>query len=576
MTQMSDREVPDAKRRQGAPSVRPAPAAPPGVIVPAAGAVPVAGPMAPSGAVVTPPVIVVPKLPPAPSARPSREERSRPSTRRHPGVGCLLGVDIGTTGAKAMAFTPDGHPVGRGYEDYPLITAGGVAELDATQVTNAVRRAIREAAAAARTAGHGPVLALAFAAQGEAFTLVDARLRPLRHSIVTFDQRGQAGVGALRAMGWEARVEHTGLPLSWIVTAAKLAHLRIAEADTYGRAAHVLCFEDLLVGHLTGTPVISDSLAQRTWLLDRKTRQWDAQALADLGLSGRMANVAPPGQVVGTVGASAAGAFGLTTEVRVVTGAHDQTAALLGAGAILPGMAAHSIGTVDCMSLTLRDGVAAPFASRGYGLGIHPLPGLAVTLAFGFGGGALLAWARALTGASDVGALLAEVPEAVGTSFAVPFWSGSGTPDLDAADQGALFGLTLDTGRGEIAGALLRGMALEGRRNLQVLHELGVEVGEVRLVGGGSRSATWNQLRADVASRTYAEMTVRDAGCLGAAILAAVGIGLYRDVATACDALVRSGQRFTPDPARVAHYDRLFPAYLAAVQATRAARPTTT
>jgi xylulokinase len=171
-----------------------------------------------------------------------------------------------------------------------------------------------------------------------------------------------------------------------------------------------------------------------------------------------------------------------------------------------------------------------------------------------------------------VGALLAEVPAAPGSAFAVPFWAGSGTPDLDGEDRGALFGLTLETTRGELVAALLRGMAFESRRNLRVLQGLGVDVSELRLVGGGARDAGWSQLRADATGRSYVEMPVRDAGCLGAAILAAVGVGLHRDVPAACDAMVRTGTRFAPQTERAAFYERLFSVYLGAVAAVRAAR----
>ncbi len=509
----------------------------------------------------------------APARPEARPQGGRP-TRGRSGEGCLLGVDIGTTGSKAIAFLPDGRAVARGYADYALqVGPGGTAELDAAAVLDALRRAVRAAAAEASAAGAGPVVALAAAAQGEAFTPVGADLRPLRPAIVTFDRRGQAGADELRQAGWEQRTEAAGLPLSFITTAAKLAALRRSEPELYREAARFLCFEDLLAGHLTGTAAGSDSLLQRTWLLDRRSGQWDSGAVADLGLRGRLAEVVPMGHAIGRVSAAGARAFGLPEGCLVVAGAHDQTAALLGAGAFLPGFAAHTIGTVDCLSVTLRDGAAAPFVARGYGLGLHPLPGLAVTLAFGFGGGSLLAWARTLMGAADVGALLAEVPEGPGTAFAVPFWAGSGTPDLDAEDRGALFGLTLESTRGDVVAALLRGMALEGRRNLDVLQGLGVEVRECRLVGGGARSAAWSQLRADVAGRSYVEMPQLDAGCLGAAMLAAVGAGIHAGCSEAGDAMVRTGPRFDPQPEPAAAYDRLFPAYMRAVAATRAARP---
>ena len=99
-----------------------------------------------------------------------------------------------------------------------------------------------------------------------------------------------------------------------------------------------------------------------------------------------------------------------------------------------------------------------------------------------------------------------------------------------------------------------------------------MEVRECRLVGGGARDPGWAQLRADATGRSYVEMAVRDAGCLGAAILAAVGVGMFPDVAAACDAMVRPGRRFDPEAGRAAAYTRLFAAYERAVPATRAAR----
>lgn len=492
------------------------------------------------------------------------------------GHGCLIGLDIGTTGCKAIAFTPEGRVVGRGYRDYPLhLGPDGAAELDPGAVLAAVRETVGLAVAAAAPSA-GPPQALAIAAQGEAITPVDAQLRPLGPSPVTFDRRGQVGVGELAAAGWTQRLETAGLPLSWIVTAAKLAALRRAAPDLYGGAAAYLCYEDLVVGHLTGQPVISDSLAQRTWLLDRRRRAWDAAALADLGLTGRLAAVARPGTVVGRVRPDAAAAFGLPAGTPVVAGAHDQTAALVGTGGLEPGLAAHSTGTVDCMSLCLPDGAAAPFCQRGYGLGLHPLPGLAVTLAFGFGGGQLLSWwQRVLGGTVDVGALLAEMDLTPRPPFAVPFWAGSGTPDFDGADVGAIFGLTLAADRATLTSALVRGMALEALRNLRILGELGLEVRDVRLVGGGARSAAWSQVRADAAGRPYREMPERDAGCLGAAMLAAVGVGLHADLGAAAAAMVRTGTPYVPDAERHRAYGDLFPAYLAAVEATRAVRSAT-
>jgi sugar (pentulose or hexulose) kinase len=263
-----------------------------------------------------------PALPAAAPGRAAPRPEAARGPRRRPGEGCLLGIDVGTTGSKAIAFLPDGRAVARGYADYPLhVGPGGTAELDAAEVLEAVRRAVREAAAGALAAGAGPIRALAAAAQGEAFTPVARDLRPLRRAIVTFDRRGQSGAEELRRAGWDAAAERTGLPLSFIVTAAKLAALRRAEPELYAAAARFLCFEDLLAAHLTGTAAGSDSLLQRTWLLDRHARAWDGELVAQLGLEGRLAEVAPMGTALGHVTPEAARAFGLPAGCLVVPAA---------------------------------------------------------------------------------------------------------------------------------------------------------------------------------------------------------------------------------------------------------------
>lgn len=487
----------------------------------------------------------------------------------------LLGVDIGTTGSKAVIFDASGHQIASAYGDYPLHTgASGEATLDAAQVLTVAEAAILEAC---RKAGEPGPSALATAAQGEAFMPVDAGGHPLGPAIVTFDRRGEQGVGILRQHGWGQRQESAGLPLSWIVTAAKLAFARSATPSSYQTATRFLCFEDLLVARLTGEPVISDSLAQRTFLLDRRRTDWDPRSLAELDLQGRLARIVPSGRPAGTVTAARAAELGLRPGCLVVAGAHDQTAALIGSGAIAPGTGAHSTGTVDCLSLLLPDRALGDLGNHGYGLGVYPLPDLAVTLAFGFGGGALLQWWRQTLswgGASPtVADLLAEAepvmtPEAA-LPCAVPFWSGSGTPDLDAADRGALLSLTLDTTRGDITAALVRGMILETERNLSALRRLGIEVSELRLVGGGSRNATWNQLRADLLGVPYVEVDTREAGCLGAAMLAGLGAGIFTDLQAAGRAMVRLGRRYQPRPS--AHPD-MVREYGRAVRATRAVR----
>lgn len=462
----------------------------------------------------------------------------------------LLGVDIGTTGTKAVVFDTQGRALATAYRAYPLHTgAAGEAWLDPNQVLEASRQAIAEAVSATP-----PPVALAVACQGEAFAPVDAAGKPSGEAIVTFDRRGQIGAEILRSRGWTDREESAGIPFSWIVTAAKLAQLQAMDPERYRQPSAFLCFEDLLLHSLTGTATISSSLAQRTFLLDRHTQNWHPDSVAELELTGRLATVVPSGQAVGRVSASGARSFGLPDGCIVVAGAHDQTAALIGSGAIDPGVGAHSTGTVDCISLSVADRPLGQLAHSGYGLGLHPVVGRAVTLAFGFGGGALLSWWRSILTSPEhsptVDALVREAEDILSTQTepcAIPFWSGSGTPDLDARDQGALLGMTLDTSRAQMTAALIRGMVLETARNLAALHENNITVRELRLVGGGSRNLVWNTLRANLLGIPYVEVDTPEAGALGAAILAGSGVGVWASLPEACAQMVHLGRRHAPN-----------------------------
>lgn len=483
-----------------------------------------------------------------------------------------LGLDIGTSGCKALIFDAAGRTLASAYREYALQRPQpGWAELDPTLVAARCFEVIREAAVATP---HDPVRALAISCQGEAFAPVDAHGRPLGNAMVSSDTRAAALIqdwshrfGAERLY---AITGHTAHPLFSLF---KLLWLREHAPDTWRQARRFLCFEDFIHLRLGLEPAIGWSLAGRTLLFDVRRHAWSDAILAEAGLrSDQLARPLPSGAPVGILPDAIAGELGLPLGVQVVAGGHDQVCAALGAGATAPGEAMYATGTVECIAATLEKPVFTS-ALREANLCTydHAAPGRSATLAYSLTGGNLLQWFRdqwaqsetheaARTGESAYARILRDLAPEPTRLLVLPYFTPSGTPYFDADTAGAILGLRLTTTRGEVLRALLEGVAFEMRLNLELLAESGVPVHSLRAVGGGARNDAWLQLKADVVNRPIARLEVSEAGCLGAALLACAA-HTGEPVATLAARWVRPTAVTTPDPARAAFYTERFAAY---------------
>jgi xylulokinase len=470
-----------------------------------------------------------------------------------------LGIDIGTSGCKAVAFAADGRALATAQREYRVrFTPDGGAELDPTEVMNQCFAAIAEAAGQVR---HDPVRGLGISSQGEAFTAVDRTGQPLCHAMVSSDVRATPHVARwTQEFGEERLYQITGHTAHPMFTLFKLLWLKEHRPDVWRSAARFLCFEDLLQLRLGLDPTMGWPLAGRTMLFDVRRHEWSGEILDRLGLTpARLARPVPSGTVAGTVAAQ----LGLPANVVVVVaGGHDQPCGALGAGVTAPGMAMYATGSVECICPAFAQPVFNPTLRR-YNLCTydHAVPGMSTTVAFSLTGGNLLQWYRdQFAPGQDYGAVLATAaPEPTGL-LVLPYWTPSGTPHFDVHTPGAILGFRLSTTRGEILRALLEGVAFEMRLNLEILHEAGGAIRELRAIGGGAKSAFWTQLKADVLGKPITTLNVTEAGCLGVALLACAA-----DTGAALGDLaarwVQPAGVFVPDPARAAHYATQFARY---------------
>lgn len=483
-----------------------------------------------------------------------------------------LGLDIGTTGCKAGIFDEAGRLLALAYREYPLLDPqAGWAELDSQRVCSDCRDAIREASS---QCPRDPVRALGISCQGEAFTPIGTQGEMLGNGMVSSDARAIALVRSFsESFGRQRLYEITGHTPHPMFSLFKMLWLRDAQPDVWRRMSRLLCFEDLFQQQLGLEPAISWPLAGRTMLFDVRRHAWSEEILQAMDLDpSRLARPVPSGTIVGRLSQAAAASIGLQEGVAIVAGGHDQPCGALGAGVVQPGVAMYASGTVECICPAFdRPQFDPQLMESNLCTYDYTLPGMYTTVLFSLTGGNLLRWFRDQWAASEVAeaqrrgvdpyTLILEAMAGEPSDLLVlPYFTPSGTPHFDAELPGAILGLRLQTTRGQVLRALIEGVALEMRLNLDILDRAGLRTEQLRAIGGGAKNRALVQLKADVLGRPITTLAVSEASCLGAAMLACAA-----DRAASPQDLVATWVApqgtVDPDAGRARRYNDLFARY---------------
>lgn len=485
----------------------------------------------------------------------------------------LLGIDVGTTGCKVIAFREDGTILSQAYGEYPLThPQPGWSELDANIVWENITIGIQQVAAGTKS---DPIEAISVASQGEAVTPVSADRQILASAITTFDARTSGICDALREQITPLEVmQITGMPISDIHTLAKLIWIQRNQPDLYRQVWKFLGFEDFVYFKLGVPPVVDYSLAARTMAFDIINKSWSEKmlGLADVDAA-LFPETAPSGTVIGEVDAGIAAELDLPNGVVCVTGGHDQPCGALGSGIIRSGEVMDATGTVECIAPAFTEPVANQQMIDGnFSCYPHVVDGLYVTLGFVSSGGVVLRWFRdtlaqaemvqaEVEGRDVYDVLMEAIPDTPGTTMVLPHFTGSGTPYLDLESKGAIVGLTLSTTKGELIKAILEGISYEIKQNLAMLQDAGVVINEVRAIGGGAKSEKWLQLKADMFGKKVIALDISEGVCLGTAILSGTAIGKYDSIESAVDQLVTPRDVYYPCEEIAQQYDEKLKVY---------------
>jgi sugar (pentulose or hexulose) kinase len=497
----------------------------------------------------------------------------------------LIGLDIGTTGCKAIVFSPEGRMLGRGFREYEVVCrAPAMAEQDAEHVWNLTREVLKEAVA---QSGVNDLAALSLSVQGDAVIPIDRELRALHPAILGMDYRSQRQAADCEAKcGAFELFRRTGMRAHPMNSVTKILLLRELAPAVFGRAWKFVTYADFILGKLGDEPVIDHPMASRTMAFDLAAGRWSAEILEPLGLAAdRLSPPVASGCVAGTIRKDLAQELGVPTTLALVSGGHDQTCAALGAGAVREGLGVVSTGTAEVLSTAFRSPVLTRemFESY-YPCYRHAKAGMFFTFALNHVGGILLKWHRdnfglpeaseaRASGADPYERIVARMPAGPSPLMVIPHWNGSGTPRCDLQAKGAILGLTMASTRHDVAKAILEGLTFELLINLQTMRQCGIRVDELAAVGGGAKSSLWLQLKADILNRPIRTLRCREAACLGAALLAGTATGVYASLDDAVRRTVAYDREFLPEATTAALYQERFATYRKLYPALRPINP---
>jgi len=479
----------------------------------------------------------------------------------------VLGVDVGTTAVKAAVVAADGRVLGTGSAEYPThYPRPGWVEQDPEDWWRAACGAIQAALA---DGGRRDMAAVCVSAQAPTLLPLDSRGRPLRRALIWMDRRAEAEAERLRGtLGEELVRRVTGNRIDPYYVAPKLLWFREHEPELHARARAYVQATGYVVHRLTGELTLDREHASLLSLRDLERETWSERLCEAVGVTPELFPRLVSGhEIAGHVTDDAATGTGLPAGTPVTGGTVDGPAAALEAGVIDEGQAAEMTGTSTVLILPS----ARPRSEPALVAMRHAAPGRWLLLGAMVASGGSLRWLRDLLGEQSFDSLTAEAeaePAGANGLVFLPYMMGERSPIWDSDARGVFVGLSLASGRGSLVRAVLEGAAFAVRHNVEVAAAAGIQIGDLRSVGGGARSRLWSQIKADVVGVPVLLPETSIGAPFGDAALAVVAAGLHPDVRGLVQR-VRVRERFEPRPEAARRYDELYGVYRRVYEALR-------
>lgn len=486
----------------------------------------------------------------------------------------LLGIDIGTSACKAALFDRKGQVLAAANGEYPVYyPEEGWAEQNPEEWWSAVCEAVRQVI---RKAGIQPEEIAGVGIDGQSWSAIaiDKGGKVLTNTPIWMDTRAQSICDRLNEeIGEDEIFRIAGNSLQPSYTTAKILWYKENLPEVYSKIYKILQSNSYIAFKLTGQ--ISQDLSQGYGLhcFDMRTGQWDEEMCRKMGIPRDfLPEIVPSDRIIGTVTKKAAEESGLAEGTPVAAGGLDAACGTLGAGVIHSGETQEQGGQAGGMSICIEKYQAAPRLI----LGFHVIPGKWLLQGGTTGGGGVMRWferefadyerlMREQTGISSLDQLN-EIAEKVkpgcdGLVF-LPYMAGERSPIWNPYAKGVFYGLDFSKTKGHMVRACMEGVAFSLRHNLETAEEAGAKAEILRAMGGSANSLLWTQIKSDVTGKTMAVPASDTATTLGAALLAGVGTGFYKDYEEAVAETVKVTRKHQPDPEKKAVYDKNYETYL--------------
>lgn len=484
----------------------------------------------------------------------------------------LMGLDVGTTGAKAVVFDENGVQKGYGFQEYGITyTEEGYVEQDPEAIWQIAKMVMGQAAI-----GTGDkIAAISLSVQGDAVIPIDRNRMAIGPAQLGMDYRGiNETKSCEEEIGGEKLFSITGMrphPMNSII---KVLWVKNHQPDFYDRVWKFVTWSEYILAKLGSDEIVIDyTQASRTMAFDLNKKSWSEEILKGIGIDReKLATPVPSGVQVGRLYGELARELHINPSAVLVTGGHDQTCASLGAGIINENLALDSHGTAEVISALMKTPkLTHEMYNDYYPCYCSLLPGRYFTFSLNHTAGLLLKWfsenfctgdyAEAAKKQESIYSYLFEhMPEEPTQVLVLPYMNGTGTPTCDLSQKGAFIGLTLNTSRFDLAKGIIESLSFESKLNIECLKKNGIIINELRCVGGGARNPKGLQNKADIIGMPVSSLVIREAACLGAALSAGLSIKLYHTPEEAVN-VVAVKETYEPDEKKHKIYSERFELY---------------
>jgi xylulokinase len=488
----------------------------------------------------------------------------------------LIGIDVGTTGSKALLIDDKGNVISSWTEEYPLYTPyPGWSEQDPEEWWIATKRAIQKIIKESSVSPK-EIKGIGLTGQMHGSVFLDENGEVIRRAILWNDQRTSKQCEEIvEKVGGVQNLLNLTLNLALTgFTAPKILWLRENEPENYKRVRKILLPKDYIRYRLTGEFASDVSDASGTLLFDVKNRRWSKEMLNFLEIPEEyLPKVYESPEITGNLLSSVADEIGLIPGIPVVGGGGDQAAQAVGTGIVKEGIVSVTLGTSGVVFAYLdkpkgeKEGRLHTFC--------HAVPGKWHTMGVMLSAGGSFRWFRDSFGeieielskwtGKDSYEYLTQEAEKIqigseGLIF-LPYLTGERTPYPDPYAKGAFIGISLRHKKPYFVRSVLEGVAFGLKDSLELIKNLEIKIKEIRVSGGGARSSLWRKILADVFNSPIVLINVTEGAAYGAALLAGVGAGVYESVESACDIAIKVISKEEPDQKNAEAYAELYELY---------------